>query len=190
MITIPNLMSACRIVMAPVLLLLARAGSREAFLILLIVALLTDALDGLVARRLGQETAFGAKLDSWGDFGIYASLAVGAWWLWPETVRREAPFIIVAIASYAVPVLFGIWRYGRLPSHHTWGAKFSAVLMSGSAILMFGGISVWPFRCFTPLFLLSGLEDMLITATLREWRPNVRSYRHALKMKQESASGR
>ena len=183
MITIPNLMSACRLAMVPVLFLLARSGNSEAFLILLIAALLTDALDGIVARRLGQETAFGAKLDSWGDAGIYASIAVGAWWLWPDVIRREGVFVSAAIASYIFPVTFGVFRYGRMPSHHTWGAKLSAVFMSVSAILMFGGISPWPFRCFAPLFVLAGVEDIMISVVLREWRPNVRSLRHALSIR-------
>ena len=189
MFTIPNLMSGCRIAMVPVLFVLAWGGNSEAYLVLLIAALLTDALDGIVARRLGQETAFGAKLDSWGDCGIYASLAVGAWWLWPEVIRREALFVVTAIASYLVPVVFGLFRYGRMPSHHTWGAKLAAVFMSVSAILMFGGVSPWPFRCFTPLFVLAGLEDIMISVFLPKWRPNVRSFRHALSIRRDEPPG-
>ena len=171
--------------MAPVLLLLAWAGKPGAFLVLVTFAFLTDALDGLIARRLGQVSPFGAKLDSWGDLAIYGTLALGSWWLWPAIIRRERLFVCLTIGSYLVPVAIGFLRYGRMPSHHTWAAKWSAVLMSASAILMFAGVSPWPFRCSAPLFVLAGLEDVLITALLPAWHPNVPTVRHAIEIRRQ-----
>jgi CDP-diacylglycerol--glycerol-3-phosphate 3-phosphatidyltransferase len=188
--TLPNLLSCCRIVMAPVLLVLAATGRPGLFLLIVMAAFITDAADGAIARRIDRETRLGAKLDSWGDFGIYAGLAIGAWWLWPDIVRREAPFFVMAVASYFVPVAFGFLRYGRHPSHHTWGAKVSVVLMSVSVIILFAGFSAWPFRCCAPLFVLAGIEDMLITAVLPESQSDVRSLHHAMRIRQEKAQAK
>ena len=76
--SVPNLLSAFRIVCAPVLLALARNGATGAFLTLFALGLLSDLLDGACARRLGQESEFGARLDQWADFALWISAALGA----------------------------------------------------------------------------------------------------------------
>ena len=91
---IPNLISGCRLATAPVLLLLAWYGYSQAFLAITTASFASDVLDGYLARRLGQTSELGAKLDSVGDFVIYITLPLGAWWLWPDMARREIPVFI------------------------------------------------------------------------------------------------
>jgi phosphatidylglycerophosphate synthase len=64
-------------------------------MVLLGIGLLSDLLAGMLARSLGLESDFAARLDQWGDFALWASFAVGAIWLWPEIVRREAPYTLL-----------------------------------------------------------------------------------------------
>ena len=91
-------------VLLPGLLALAWSGASGPFLGLFALGLLTDALDGALARRLGQESEFGARLDQWGDFALWACLPLAAWWLWPEIVRREAPYVLLALVCMLVLV--------------------------------------------------------------------------------------
>jgi hypothetical protein len=84
----PNLISAFRAACAPVLLVLAWNGATGAFLALFGVALLSDVVDGALARRFGLESDLGARLDQWADFAAWLAFPVGAWWLWPDLVRR------------------------------------------------------------------------------------------------------
>lgn len=186
--TLPNMITSSRFVMGPVLLWLAFQGRATAFLIVFAFVLLTDSVDGVIARRLGQLTDFGARLDSWADLVTYMTLPVCAWRLWPDVMRREMPFVIAVLASYLAPVLLGLCKYRRLPSHHTWGAKTSAVLMAGSLVLLFAGITPWPFRLATPITMLTALEDMLITAVLPRWQANVPTIREALALRREAFS--
>lgn len=175
----------------PVLLVLAWNGERTAFLVLFVCALLTDTLDGYLARRLGQESELGAKLDSWGDFSLYMATPVCAWLLWPELLLREAPYVTAVIASFILPVLAGFVRYRRLTSYHTWGAKLSAVLMGASTLLMFAGGPAWPFRISTVILVMTQLEEIAITVVLREWRSNVPSLWHAVRLAgKERGNGR
>ena len=51
----------------PVLLVLAWNGAAGAFLALCALGLVSDVLDGVLARRLGQESDFGARLDQWAE---------------------------------------------------------------------------------------------------------------------------
>jgi phosphatidylglycerophosphate synthase len=178
-LTLPNLLSALRLALAPVLGVLAWTGQPTAFLAVLAVALLTDCCDGWLARRLGQTTLLGTRLDSWGDLATWTLVPICAWWLWPDLVRREAGFIAAAAAAFALPIAAGLFRYGRLTSYHTWGAKLSAVLMGASALVLFLDGPALPFRVSAVVVVLAGLEEIAITATLREWRANVPSLWHA-----------
>jgi CDP-diacylglycerol--glycerol-3-phosphate 3-phosphatidyltransferase len=168
-------------VAVPVLLVLAWKGSESAFLALFVCALLTDLADGYLARRLGQESDLGARLDSWGDFALYMTTPVCAWMLWPELVVREAPYVATVVASFSLPIFAGLVRYRRLTSYHTWGAKLSAVLMGISTFLLFAGGPAWPFRFSTAVLVVTQIEEISITVVLSEWRSNVPSLWHALR---------
>ena len=99
----PNLLSAFRVACVPVLLALAWNGATGTFLALFGLGLVSDVLDGALARRLGLESDFGARLDQWADFALWVSFPLGAWWLWPEIVRREAAYVILAIVCLLLP---------------------------------------------------------------------------------------
>ena len=70
---IPNLLSMSRIAWCLPLLLVD--AMTMPFWVLYLIAGLTDMLDGFLARRLGVESKFGARLDSLADF--FFVLAVG-----------------------------------------------------------------------------------------------------------------
>lgn len=182
MFNIPNSLSIFRMVCAPFLLGLAWFSRADLFLALLMLALLSDAVDGTIARRFKQVTDLGAKLDSWGDFSIYMTVPLCAWWLWPDLIRREAPFVAAVVASYTVPILLGFLKYRRLTSYHTWAAKFAAVVLSVGTLLMLLFGLTWPFEIATVILALSALEEIAITMTLPDWRSNVPSIWHARRL--------
>jgi cardiolipin synthase len=67
-LTIPNLLSAVRIVAIPLFCwLTARPDTRLAGIALFAIVVATDWVDGYVARRLGQETELGRILDPVAD---------------------------------------------------------------------------------------------------------------------------
>jgi len=171
--TLPNLMSAMRLGMVPVLLLLALAGQREAFLWVLAVAFFTDAVDGTIARFTGQVSRFGAILDSWADVSIYATVAVALALLWPELLKSEAIPIGAMVASFILPALVGLVRFGRFTSYHTWLVKLAVGAATLGLFLMLLDISVWPFRIAAMIVVLAGLEEIALSLLLREERSDV-----------------
>lgn len=175
---LPNLLSGFRLVAAPLMLYLSWMGLRKTFLALLVLSLLSDAIDGFIARKLYVSSDIGAKLDSWGDLATYLTVPICIWWLWPEIVKREAPFVIIILGSYIVPLIAGFAKFRKLPSYHTWGAKIAAVLMSIAvfALLMID-ISL-PFRCATLVQALVACEEVAITLELKELKSNVKSIWH------------
>lgn len=171
--TLPNLLSAARLGIAPVLLLLAFVEQREIFLWLLAVAFLTDAVDGTIARLTGQVTRFGATLDSWADVAIYVTVALAMVLLWPELLRREALAISAVVASVALPTLMGLLRFGHFTSYHTWLVKVAAAVTAIGLFLMLLDVSPWPFRIAAVLAMLAGLEEIAISLVLGKGRSDV-----------------
>jgi phosphatidylglycerophosphate synthase len=183
--TIPNALSGLRVVIGPLMLIMAVAGEPLSFLCLLGVSLATDFLDGLLARALRERSRLGARLDTWGDVSTFIATGLGGWLLWPDLIRREAPFMGAAAASLGVSGFAGLLKYRRLPSYHTWSAKFSTAFIGIAALLFFGGVSPWPFRVAVIALACSAAEQTAITVVLPKWRPDIRSLRHARKLRRE-----
>lgn len=176
--TLPNFLSGFRLFAAPFLIYLAWTGQASAFLVLLAVTLLSDAVDGFVARSLHEATELGTRLDSWGDLVIYLTIPLCAWWLWPDIIRREALFILLVIAAFIVPLVVGLIKFGCLTSYHTWAAKTVAVLMSVSIFLLFLTDIAWPFRLTVLGLCLAACEEVAISMKLPRLQSNVKSYWH------------
>jgi CDP-diacylglycerol--glycerol-3-phosphate 3-phosphatidyltransferase len=176
--SIPNILSGFRIVAAPLLLCFAWLGYQNLFIGLFLISLLSDAIDGYIARRLNITSEIGTKLDSWGDMATYLTVPLCAWWLWPEILKREAIYVFIVIGAYLIPVIAGLIKFGRLPSYHTWGAKISAVIMSATVVILFITGVTWPFRCAAIIQALVACEEVLITIELSELRDNVQSLWH------------
>ena len=179
-INIPNLLTASRIGFAPVMLVLAWLGHERAFLICLIVSLVTDILDGKIARWRGQTSEFGTKLDSWADLVTYLTLPLDTYWLRPDLVVSEWPAFVVVVCAYVLPVTIGFVKYRKLTSYHTRGAVISAYFIGGSVIVMFAHGPAWPFRIAVGVVVLAEIEEIAMTFVLPVWRSNVRTLKDAL----------
>jgi CDP-diacylglycerol--glycerol-3-phosphate 3-phosphatidyltransferase len=180
---VPNVLSLYRIAAAPVMVVLAVMGQSNAFLWFYASTLLSDALDGFVARRMHACTELGARLDSWGDFAIVLAVPVGGLLLWPEIIGRESVFIVIVLVSYFVPMLAGVLKYGKPASYHTWGAKVTAVLFGVAILFLFMGVSPWPFRLCVPLAALEAIEEVVMTCMLRKWHTDVPTSWHAFRLR-------
>ena len=66
-LTAPNQLTLFRLLLVPFLVILVLYGFNGLALVVFIVAGVTDALDGLMARRMGQRTTLGAWLDPMAD---------------------------------------------------------------------------------------------------------------------------
>lgn len=175
---------------APVLLVLAWNGITDTFLALFGLGLASDVLDGALARRLHQESDFGARLDQWADFAIWVSFPLGAWWLWPEIVRREAAYVICAVTCLLLPTAIAYAKYRAVPGYHTWSAKLDSVLMGIGVPLLLIFDLAWPFRLAALFLLVCAVDEMAITHLLPECRHDVPSVLHAARLRRGVASER
>ncbi|MCG6888688.1 MAG: CDP-alcohol phosphatidyltransferase family protein [Gammaproteobacteria bacterium] len=172
---LPNLISATRILIAPLLFAFAIQQMEAWFLGALIFSGLTDVIDGFLARRLKLTSALGAHLDSWGDFIIYLTMAACAWILWPELTTEVLFHYTLILFSILLPAGIGLVKFGRLTGYHTWSVKLAVLVTFAGYILLYAGIAAWPFVLASWLCVIAGAEEILITLVLRRERTDVRS---------------
>lgn len=181
---VPNVLSFLRLAAVPVLLMLAWYRLPVPFLVLLLVAILSDAVDGWIARRLNAVTPFGIRLDSLADFALYIAVPLGGWWLWPDLLLREAPWIALIVVGYALPGALSLLRFHRLSSYHTWSAKLAVATTALALFILFATGIGWPLHIGAPLALLAGLEQSAITLLAAGPRDDIPTLWHALRRRQ------
>lgn len=186
---LPNAFTATRLALVPVLVALAALGQPGAFVGVLALAFATDAIDGFLARRFRLESPLGAKLDSHADLALWLSLPLATWLLRPAFVRAELASIALLLACLALPVLAGFAKFGRVPSYHTWSAKTTAVLFAAALFAIYLDGPLWPFRIATVCGAIMTLEELAITAILPAWHADVRTWRAALRIRDDARRG-
>jgi CDP-diacylglycerol--glycerol-3-phosphate 3-phosphatidyltransferase len=180
-VNLPNLVSFIRILMAPVLFYFALAQQPVWFIGVLLFTVFTDVLDGFLARTLNQITEMGSRLDSWGDFVIYSTMAICAWLLWPDIIQREMVYFTIIVLSFTLPVLIGFIKFHTFTSYHTWSVKIAVVITVVGYILLFAGILDWPFRVAALFCLYAAIEEIAITLLMRYEHVDVRTVWQAVK---------
>ena len=185
-VNIPNLVSFIRILMAPVLFYFALTQQPYWFIGVLLFAEFTDVLDGFLARTLNQITEMGSRLDSWGDFVIYSTMAVCAWILWPDILQDESLYFIIIVLSFTLPALIGYIKFQRFTSYHTWSVKLAVVITVISYILLFSGLLDWPFRVAALFCLYAAIEEIAITLLIHHEHVDVRTVWQAVKYNREN----
>ena len=112
--TLPNLLSVLRLCLVPVLLALGWFQFAQAYFWTLLFALGTDVADGYLARRWGQVSLRGARLDSRADRALFLSMPVGVSLLFPHLARHRALLVILLIGAYLVADIIEFFRGGGL----------------------------------------------------------------------------
>jgi phosphatidylglycerophosphate synthase len=181
--TLPNKISMARIALTPFLIWIGWTHQAVLFLVLLALLLISDFVDGFLARRLHQETRLGTQLDTAGDLLLTIFSITGGWLLWPERVNPEAPFFFSMLGLLGLSGLVCLIKYRHFPTYHAWSAKISTAVAGTGVWILFAGITPWVFRIAIAVLAFSALEEILITLILPSWRPNVPTVWHALRLR-------
>jgi cardiolipin synthase len=114
--TVPNQITLLRLGFLPIFLILISYEEYGWALVVLVVAGLSDGIDGLLARKLNQRSSLGAYLDPIADklllsssFVILAFKKEIAWWLTIIVLSRDVLILVVAV------VIILIWGYRPFP---------------------------------------------------------------------------
>jgi CDP-diacylglycerol--glycerol-3-phosphate 3-phosphatidyltransferase len=170
---IPNSLTLLRIVMAPLLVvvLLTEFPDKEIWgLVIFLIAALTDALDGMIARRTNRITVTGAMLDPIADkllmsaaFISLVELGLAPAWMVTIIVGRE----------FAVTGLRLIALERNVPiSANAWGKAKTTTQIIAVSLLIFGS-HLGPFRTLGPIVLWVALILTIISMVIyfrQNWR--------------------
>jgi len=169
---LPNAISAARLAATPVLLGAALQRHEDLFKWLLLVCLLSDILDGLIARTWKLATPLGAFLDSTADMlvtfiGFYA-VYVFRW----RDVRPHLFLIVAIVALYLIEAAAALLCYGRISSFLV---RVSAYLQGIFVMSLFlWGFIGWIFAIMVTVTLAAYAEELILVAILPEWKSDVR----------------
>ena len=159
-LTVPNQLTFLRLGFLPFFIISIHYRRYDIALAVLIIAALTDGLDGLLARTLNQKTALGAYLDPIADKLLLSSsfvvLALNrkiSWWLAILVLSRDvllltSAAVILVVAGYR---LFQPSIYGKLTTALQIMLVFAVVLLA---------VADWPWLQFVRMilgYLVAGL---------------------------------
>ena len=134
-VTVPNALSASRIVFLPLLWALALLRMETAFVIAYALVGITDLFDGFAARRLNQRSAFGKTLDSFADLLYYLSSAFFMAWLYMDYLRPNLLLLYIFFGVLALSFIVSAIKCGKPIMMHTLLLKLNAVLVYVGVIL-------------------------------------------------------
>ena len=179
---LPNVISLYRLVSFPFLFYLIYINNESLFALLLCINLVSDILDGLIARVFKLQTEFGARLDSLADWGTYILAFLGIYQFKMEDHKADFWLLYVFIGLIVFYNVFSFMKFKRLPSFHMYSAKIGGYLQG---IYFF---SLFAFGYYPPIFYLamiwgwiSSIEEIIILIYFNKLRSNVKGLYWVLK---------
>lgn len=172
---IPNVLSAYRLLALPFLMLAIFSGWKNGFTVLLVVNLITDILDGWIARTFKMETEFGARLDSLADIGTYIAAFTGIIVLEQAFVHAHQWGFYGLITLYASVQLIALFRFQRTTSFHLYSSKIVGYIQGIFIVTYFiFGYTAWYFYLMISCSYIAYTEALIIVALIPKMRSNVK----------------
>jgi CDP-diacylglycerol--glycerol-3-phosphate 3-phosphatidyltransferase len=171
---VPNAISSARLCATSVLLASVVLHRVELFNWLLLACLLSDILDGVIARAFHLTSKLGASLDSIADVLTMLIGTLGLVVFQRTFVSGHYRELLLLVAFYCAEVIASLWRYGKLSSFHTLLARVAAY-MAGIFVmsLFFWGYHGWLFYMTVIVYVAELSEEMVLIYLLPEWRSDV-----------------
>ena len=170
--------------MFPYILYLGISKQESLFAILLTINLITDVLDGLIARCFNMQTEFGARLDSIADFGTYIAAIAGVFFFKASDFYPHSASFFVFIFLLWFAHILSLIKFKRLPSLHLYSWKIGGYIQGAFFIVLF-------VFGFYPLFyyivivwgILAFCEHIIIQLMIKEMQSNAKGLYWVLKNK-------
>jgi CDP-diacylglycerol--glycerol-3-phosphate 3-phosphatidyltransferase len=184
---LPNAISIARLLATPVLVWAAATEQRGVFRWLLLACILSDILDGWIARTFELKSQLGALLDSSADLALVLAAYTSLWLLERELVRAHAMILLCAAGLYVGEIGAALLRYGKPSSFHTLLVRIAAYAQGIFFVtLFFWGYSPVVFGGAVALAILASLEELTLVWLLPEWRSDVGGLWRVLRTRREA----
>lgn len=180
--TFPVVCIGYRLLAGPLLLWTAWQDQRTAFVAIFVLAVLSDIVDGIVARRLGVVTAQLREADSRADLCLYLCVIAAIWRIYPDVLGQYWVPLTIAIASQCLQWLTALIKYGRLASYHSYSAKIWGITLAIATVALFAyDYAGHTFLAALIIGIFHNLEEVAMTMVLPEWSYDVKTLSDARK---------
>ena len=180
---IPQSLILFRFLMAPVILGLAwfvGENSKPVILVLMYLGLVSDILDGIIARKQNISSATLRRLDSQTDMIFWLSIGFATWILYPKLISDNKiaiwAILIMEISVYVISLL----KFKRETCTHAFLSKLWGItlLIAFTSLIGFNHAGL-PFLFAIIMGLISHVDRILITLILPKWTHDIPTAYHA-----------
>jgi phosphatidylglycerophosphate synthase len=182
---IPWLMIALRALGCPIIVVGASRSWSGGWLgAIVVLALLSDIYDGVLARRWTNETARLRVSDSIADTIFYMGVLAALWLREPNLLRGNWQLLVVLFGLEGFRYVFDFWKYRRTASYHSYLAKAWGLLIAVAVVgvLSFGGLK--PLISAALVFGIAvNFEGLAMSLMLPRWQNDVRTLGRAWQMR-------
>lgn len=177
-----------RLLLAPIILLLAYFIGENAKIIIVILmylGLISDILDGIIARKQNISSPKLRRMDSQTDMVFWLSIGLATWILYPKLISDNSIVIWtilgMELACYAISFI----KFKKETCTHaflskTWGIT---LLIAFTSLIGFNHAGI-PFYSAVIIGLISHIDVILIILILPKWTHDIPSAYHAYLIRQ------
>jgi CDP-diacylglycerol--glycerol-3-phosphate 3-phosphatidyltransferase len=186
---IPMILITFRFFSGPLLLYDAYDGQvqRLFWSVLFSLAVLSDVLDGIVARALKVDSKFLRELDSRADVTLYIFVALSMWCAHRDALVKWRCLLIAMLISHFAQWTAAFAKYGKLASYHSWTAKIWGATLGFATGFLFAFDEDRPLVVCSLWGVIHNSHEILMTVVLPEWKHDVWDIREALRLRQGHA---
>jgi cardiolipin synthase (CMP-forming) len=174
-LNVPNAISFYRLIMFPVILVLALLGREQLFVILLCISLISDILDGFIARTFKQVTRLGAALDNLADIGTYILALYGIFAFRWEDIQPHAWLLYLFLGIFILSYIVAFIRFGKIPGLHLYGAVAAGYIQGVFFFVLFvWGFNLWFYYIAVGWGVLAYIEKIFVLLTIDDIKPGIK----------------
>ena len=188
---IPRVMILLRVLLCPVIIIGARRGWDGKWLgLIVLVALVDDIYDGILARRWNCDTPALRRSDSWADTVFYLGVAASLWVREQQLLRGNWKLLATLLGMELARHLFDLVKFRRAASYHSYLAKAWGLVMGIAIIcvLSFGGPR-WLVWVSMLVGIAADAEGLAMSVILPRWQNDVKSLRVAWQLRYQMLRG-
>lgn len=140
---VPHALSFLRVVLVASTYYAVLRADKPLFAVLVLGAVLTDILDGPIARYLGTAGRFGANVDSAADLLFYLSLPVWTYLFAPQVIIDYRYAIATLGVLYLVVNVLSHFTFGALGVHNRLSRTSGTIGVLGAFYVILWGVEIW-----------------------------------------------
>jgi cardiolipin synthase len=183
-LNVPNILSLYRLVSFPFGVYLAISGQEQIFVWLICINLITDILDGLIARMFNLQTEIGAKIDSLADIGTYILAIMGIFIFKSQEFSPHWLSFGVFIGMFLMTNVVALIKFGRFPSLHLYSMKIGGYIQGSFFFVLFVFNFYAAFYYFMVIWGITAFtEHIAIQLIIKEMQINAKGLYWILKEK-------